>query len=290
MRNKFAPLDRNKIKDLVKRALAEDKVFEDITSRALIGLAANVRCKIVFKEAGMLCGIDFAREIFLAMDGKITFKKLKENGEFIAKNEVVAEIEGQARAVLSAERTALNFLGHLSGIATLTDKFVAAAVKSKIAITDTRKTLPLLREVEKYAVRVGGGVSHRMDLAERFLVKDNHLDILKKTGEKNPIEFAVLEIKKHSSKVLEIEVDNLKDFGQALELKPDIIMLDNMNMRQIKQALLLRDKINPSMKIEVSGGMTIAKIKKLSALKIDYISIGMLTHSPKSIDIGLEVC
>lgn len=289
MKNKFAPLDRNKIKDLVKRALTEDKAFDDITSRALIQPGTTVKCKIVFKEAGVLCGIDFAEESFLAVDGKTIFKKLKEDGQLVAANECAAEIEGQALGILSAERTALNFLGHLSGIAALTNKFVAAG-KSKIAITDTRKTMPLLREIEKYAVRVGGGVSHRMDLAERFLVKDNHLDILKKTGEKKPIKFAAIKIRKHSSKLLEIEVDNLKDFKEALELKPDIIMLDNMSRGQIKQALSLRDKINPSMKIEVSGGMTIAKIKKLSSLKIDYISIGMLTHSPKSIDIGLEVC
>lgn len=290
MKDRFALLDRNKIKVLVKKALAEDKAFNDITSRTLIKPDTRVRCKIVFKEAGMLCGIDFAEETFLTVDRKTIFKKLKKDGEFITKNGTVVKIEGTALSVLCAERTALNFLGHLSGIATLTNKFVAAAGKSQIAITDTRKTLPLLRQIEKYAVRVGGGVSHRMDLAERFLVKDNHLDILKKTGEKRPVEFAIMEIKKHSSKLLEVEIDNLIDFKQALKLNPDIIMLDNMSIMQIKQALCLRDEINPSVKVEVSGRMTIPKVKRLSLLKIDCLSIGMLTHSPKSIDIGLEIC
>lgn len=292
-KRKILPLSRNKIMDVVKRALEEDKAFNDITTRAVISPQTKAKCRIVFKENGVLCGLDFAREAFLAVDKKISFKRLKEDGDFIKKNEAAAEIEGSAQALLNAERTALNFLGHLCGIAYLTRKFVAAASPQNIQITDTRKTLPLLREIEKYAVRTGGGISHRKNLAKQFLIKDNHLDILKKSGQnKSPIAEAVerARAKNKNRKKIEIEVQNLKEFEEALKLTPDIIMLDNMKAKDIKEALLQRDKKSPHVKIEVSGKMNLSKIKKIAGLNIDYISVGRLTHSAKSIDIGLEFC
>ncbi len=287
-----AKLPITKIKILVKKALKEDEAFNDITTRALFKPGLQGKFKIVFKEKGVLCGIDFARETFLNIDKKIVFKKLKNDGELIKKRAAVAEIYGRVGAILSAERTALNFLGHLSGIATLTREFVKITTASKIQITDTRKTHPFLRKVEKYAVRVGGGISHRMDLADYFLIKDNHLDVLvKKEKIKSAIEFAIRKIKNKNKglKKIEIEIKNLREFKDALNLTPDIIMLDNMNIKSIKKALLRRKKLNPRVKIEVSGGVSLSNIKKLSSLDIDYISIGMLTHSPKLIDVSLEV-
>lgn len=285
-------LPKNEVRALVKKALVEDEAFHDITTLTLIKPGLKAKFKIVFKEKGVLCGIDFAREAFLAMDNKAIFKRLKNDGQFIKKGTAVAEVYGRAQGILSAERTALNFLGHLSGIATLTREFTKITKASKIYITDTRKTLPLLRKIEKYAVRAGGGVSHRMDLAQHFLIKDNHLEVLRKKEEVKPvIEFAISKIKNKNknSKKIEIEVGNLREFEHALELTPDIIMLDHMSIKDIKKALTWRTKTNPSVKIEVSGRISLSKIKKLSSLNIDYISIGMLTHSPKSIDVSLEL-
>jgi nicotinate-nucleotide pyrophosphorylase (carboxylating) len=285
-------ITKSKIRGLVKKALEEDKVHNDITTLALIRPDIKANFKIVFKEEGVLCGIDFARETFLIMDNRIIFKKFKNDGESIEKGMSVAEIYGRTQSILSAERTALNFVSHLSGIATLTREFTEIVKFSKIHITDTRKTLPLLREVEKYAVRVGGGVSHRRNLAQFFLIKDNHLNILKREEKlKNEIGFAINRAKQKNKgrKKIEIEVKNLNALRKALKSKPDIIMLDNMNIKDIKKALLWRKKLNPSVKIEVSGRMSVSKVKKLSTLDIDYISIGMLTHSARSIDVSLEI-
>ncbi|MFH1856665.1 MAG: carboxylating nicotinate-nucleotide diphosphorylase [Candidatus Omnitrophota bacterium] len=289
MNKSLLPFSRDSIKILAKKALDEDTAFNDITSLSVINPRTKAVFKIIFKEDGIVCGIDFVREIFLAVDNKTVFNALKKDGEFVKKNSAVAEISGLAQSILSAERTALNFLGHLSGIATLTREFAEAA--PNIKITDTRKTLPFLREIQKYAVRSGGGVSHRMNLAEQFLIKDNHLDILKsREGVKDYIKLAIARIKAgRNKKKIEIETRNLKEFKEALESKPDIIMLDNMSIGQIKKAVLLRNKTNPLLKIEVSGKMTVSKVKKSASLGIDYISIGMLTHSSKSIDVSLTI-
>jgi len=291
MKKEIAPLLKKQIIAIVKEALAEDRAFNDITSNVLISPLIKAKFKIIFKERGVLCGIEFAKEAFLALDKKMIFKKIKNDGSLIQKGEVVAEIYGKARSILSAERTALNFLGHLSGIATLARKFAGLTSVSKIGITDTRKTLPLLRQSQKYAVRIGGGLSHRANLAEQFLVKNNHLAILAREEKNRPvIEFAIERIKNKNKglKKIEIEVRSLKELKYALKLKPDIIMLDNMNVNNIKKALQLREKINPRIKIEVSGRMTPSKVKRLSSLDIDYISIGMLTHSVKIIDLSLK--
>jgi len=215
--------------------------------------------------------------VFQELDKRIVFEKKAKDGQKLKNNETIAFVSGKANSILKSERVALNLLSLMSGIATKTDKFVKKVEPFKIKVTDTRKTFPLLRALQKYAVRIGGGYNHRLRLDEMVLVKDNHLKILGGINLLNS---------KEDYKI-EIEAQSLDEFKHALSFNPDIIMLDNMKIKDIKQAVQIRK--NRPIKLEVSGGMNLANIKKYAATGIDIISVGELTDSVKSVDISLEV-
>lgn len=221
---------------------------------------------------------------FKLLDSKIKVMPLVLDGRTFKAEEVIAYIEGDAQAILTAERVALNFLSHLSGIASLTAKFVKAVKPCRTKIMDTRKTTPGLRPLEKYAVRVGGGYNHRMSLYDQILIKDNHLKIV---DSRWSIVHRIIENAKRKKIKTEIEVTNLKEFKSAIRIKPDIIMLDNMSLREIKAAVKFRNSL--STKLEASGGVNLNNVKKIASTGADIISIGALTNSAKPIDFSLEI-
>ncbi len=226
--------------------------------------------------------------VFAQIDSSIRFKALVSDGARVKPNKKVALLEGPARAILTAERTALNLLGYLSGISTLTSKFVEKAGPGKVKIVDTRKTLPGLRYLAKYAVRTGGGFNHRMGLYDQILVKDNHLKI---TGLKLRIKGLIKKIKNEKPKnmKLEVEVKNLKEFREALEAQPDIIMLDNMKLTDIRKMIKLKGRSKQRPLIEVSGNVSLKNVSQIAKVGPDIISIGSLTHSVESIDVSLNI-
>jgi nicotinate-nucleotide pyrophosphorylase (carboxylating) len=241
----------------------------------------TVRALIIAKTKGILCGIDVAKLVFRTLDEDIEFDAAKDGNELIP-NQRVTKIKGSARAVLYGERVALNFLTHLSGIATLTRRFVEEIEGTGVRLLDTRKTTPLLRGLEKYAVKVGGGESHRCGLYDAILVKDNHLKIV--GGIEN------LNI----DRSFEVEVKNLDEFRTALKL-PNVkrIMLDNMDIEDIKKAVEIRDRLPVTgyrlPELEVSGGVKIENIREIAKTGVQYISVGAITHSAPVVDMSLEI-
>ena len=281
------------VEPIVKSALREDIGRGDRTTLSLIKKDTLAKGKIVAKEEGLLAGLRVAKLAFTLLDEKIKFEFILRDGEKIKANQILAEIEGQARAVLSAERTALNFLQRLSGIATKTAKLVKETSPYPVKILDTRKTTPGMRYLEKYAVRVGGGENHRFGLFGGILIKDNHIKIA--GGIKSAVN--LIRKKRPSMKIngyggllrgkkIEVEVENLREVKEALEAKADIIMLDNMRLREIKRAVEI---IGGKALIEVSGKVNQQNIKKIAKYGVNFISLGILTHSAESLDISLEV-
>ncbi|RKY35388.1 MAG: carboxylating nicotinate-nucleotide diphosphorylase, partial [Candidatus Omnitrophota bacterium] len=231
------------------------------------------------------------KETFKQLDKNIKITTRAKDGDYIAQKGIVCTISGNAQAILKGERTALNFLGRLSGIATTTHKFVKKVSAYKVKILDTRKTTPGLRTLEKYAVRMGGGYNHRFGLFDQVLIKDNHIKILK-LGSKNCAISRVVKIAKQAfqnDKTVEVEIKNLKELKSALKVFPDIIMLDNMNYSQIKKAVRLRDDLNPQVKLEASGNINLKNINQFAMCGVDFISLGALTHSANNIDFSLIV-
>jgi len=270
------------LKNLILFALKEDIGSKDITGEAFIPENKSVKAIILAKEPCVICGLHVAQTTFHALDKNIRFKPLVREGAKAGKNKIIARVEGKARSILSAERVALNFLAHLCGVATLTRKFVEAAKPADAKIIDTRKTIPGLRLLQKYAVRCGGGYNHRFSLDEMLMIKDNHLKIIKSYKH---LRFNS-EIRRRK---IECEVKNLKEFKEALLLRPDIIMLDNMPLKEMRSAALLNRKAAHPVKLEASGGISLKNIKKVALTGVNLISIGALTHSAGSIDISLEI-
>lgn len=273
------------IRDIVKNALKEDIGRKDITTETIIQQGKFVNATLLAKEDCVICGLWVVALVFKLHDKNIKFKPLVRDGSFIKKGEVFARISGKAKSILTAERVALNFLSFLSGISTKTKKLVEAVKPYKVRIVDTRKTIPGLRILQKYAVRIGGGYNHRMKLDEMFLVKDNHLKIIRSLKTLSGLN------KKYE---LEIEVNNLKEFNGALKINPDIIMLDNMSIADITKAVRIRNSLSSKShqqppKLEASGGITLKNVKKVASCGVDMISVGNLTHSAESVDISLEV-
>lgn len=267
-----------KIKNSIKLALKEDIGSGDITANSCIPKNLKIKAFILAKEKGIICGLEVAEIVFKTFEPKIVFKKLVKDGERVAPGKKIAEVSGSARKILSAERTALNFLQRLSGIATLTNEFVKRVKPCKAKILDTRKTTPGLRFLEKYAVRVGGGQNHRLGLWDGILIKGNHIDLV-------GLKTAIKRTKKLGKKV-EVEARNLKEVKETLEAGADIIMLDNMNLKTIKAGIAL---IGKKAIIEVSGGVNLDNVKKIAKAGPDWISVGRLTHSVKSLDISLKI-
>ncbi|MDP3722775.1 MAG: carboxylating nicotinate-nucleotide diphosphorylase [Candidatus Omnitrophota bacterium] len=281
-------------------ALAEDAARNDITSRSVIPQKSRIKAAIVAQESGMLAGIDVVARVFTLQDNNLSVRALKKDGSVLKRGQAVLTVEGSARSLFAAERTALNLLGHLSGIATLTSQFVRRVRPFNVTILDTRKTLPGLRRLEKYAVRVGGGQNHRMDLQDDILIKTNHVQAvareayLVKRNERRAllIQRTIRQAKqRHPGKFVEIEVVNLKEFKAALAEKPHAILLDNWPLRSIRLAVRLRDALHASRftLLEVSGGVTLANVRAIAATGVERISIGRLTHSAPSLDVALHL-
>ena len=278
-------LNQKKLNYIIRHSLIEDIGRGDITTKLTIPKDKKIKAEIKTKEDCIICGIEIAEKVFKAIDRTIKFVGLVKDGRAIKSGKAIARITGKAANILTAERVALNLLSLLSGIATTTRAFVKHIEPYKTKITDTRKTLPGLRDLQKYAVRVGGGHNHRMGLDEMILIKDNHIKVTE-GYEKLPSVPKGFKI--------EIETQNLDEFKHALYFKPDIIMLDNMSLEDIKEAVKIRNNTEfkshhlPT-KLEASGGVNFDTVKKIAATGVDIISIGALTHSVKAIDMNLDI-
>lgn len=280
-------LNQEKLDAIVRRALVEDIGKGDITTQLTIPENKKIKADLLLKEEGecVVCGLKVAERVFKTVDSSIRFKKLTKEGQAVKGTRVIAQVSGKASSILSAERVALNLLGMLSGVATKTSEYVKHIEPYKTKITDTRKTFPGLRELQKYAVRVGGGHSHRMGLDEMIMIKDNHIKVTEGYDRLPSVPKGFK---------IEVEVQNLDEFRHALKFKPDVIMLDNMSVEDIKEAVKIRDNTefkshHPPTKLEASGGVDFNSVRKIAAAGVDIISIGALTHDVKSADISLEV-
>ena len=278
----------SKIKHLINLALSEDIGKKDLTSEAVVENKLTGRAIILARQEGTIAGLPVAKMVFQMVNPAVVFRLLKQDGERIKKGEKVALVQGKVKSILSAERTALNFLQRLSGIATLTARYVEAIKGTQAKILDTRKTTPGLRALEKYAVKAGGGENHRMGLFDMILIKENHIKA--SGGISNAIKRAR---SKYRTEKIEVEVRNLSEVKEAIRsgsagsLGPDWIMLDNMKIQQMKEAVTMIRSINPNIKIEASGGINLRNVKKIALTGVDFISVGALTHSAPALDVSL---
>ena len=272
--------------ETIRRALAEDLGTGDITSQAFIPASQRSEAVIIAKEDCVVAGMDSATEVFRLVDPKIEVREVKTNGDRVAKGEQVLHAEGPTRALLAAERTALNFLQRLSGIATLTRQFVDAVAGTKAVILDTRKTTPGLREFERAAVRAGGGTNHRFGLFDQILAKDNHLAV---TGDAASLQAAIDRAKAAKPDVIvEIEADNLDQVHLLCGLRGvDIILLDNMTDDEMREAVRIRGE-RPIL-LEASGGVNLQTAGAIAKTGVDRISVGALTHSARAADFSMEI-
>jgi len=286
-------LNKKKVKEILIAALHEDIGVQDITTTLVINKKTQTRAYIFAKERCVLCGIDIAKQIFALVDEKIKFKAEKKDGDNLLKGTCIARIHGSAQSILTAERVAVNFLSFLSGISTLTFCFVKKTLGTQAKILDTRKTTPNLRLLERYAVRVGGGVNHRSGLWDGIIIKDNHLRICKaiknkKINEKI-IEKTFKRIREKTDIAVELEVESFDEFKKAAKYEPNIVMLDNFNVATLKRVVKFRNEFFPLIKLEASGGVNLTNIRKIAATGVDFVSSGFITHSAQNIDFSLEI-
>lgn len=261
-------------------ALQEDITSEDITTAAIIRKATRSQVDLICKESGILAGIEIFKRVFELL-GEITFKAYYKDGDSIQKGERIGTLTGDTRVILSGERTALNYLQRMSGIATFTHSLVNELAGCKTKLLDTRKTTPGMRIFEKYAVKVGGGYNHRFNLSDGILIKDNHI------GAAGGVKEAIFLAKEYAPFVrkVEIEVENLEMLKEALEAKADIIMLDNMDNEMMKQAVQM---VDGKAETECSGNITLERLKEIAEIGVDYVSCGALTHSAPIVDFSLK--
>ena len=268
------------ISQYISRALEEDIGSGDVTTDTIVPANASLRGRIVAKEDGVVAGLEIARQVMLSLDQSIVFDAQVEDGTKVVRGTVLADLDGPARALLTGERIALNFLGRMSGIATLTRKFVDAVSGTKAVILDTRKTAPGLRLTDKLAVRLGGGQNHRTGLFDMVLIKDNHIDFA------GSITAAVERVRASGTKLeIEVETRTLDDVREALALGVERILLDNMSIDTMREAVAICDG---RAKLEASGNVTLDNVLEVAGTGVDYISVGALTHSPKVFDVSLE--
>ncbi len=271
-----------KIDDIIKTALSEDINYIDVTTDYLIDDSAVSTARYVAKDDGVLCGINIAMRVFELLDKNVQTQVLIHDGEKVKKGDIIARITGSTKALLKGERTALNLVQHLSGIATATNKCVELVKGTKASVADTRKTLPGLRDLQKYAVTVGGGKNHRYNLSDCAMLKDTHLDAYgSMTGAVN----ALREKMGHTVKI-EVEVSDLEQLKEALSLGVEIIMLDNMSCEDMKKAVEITAG---RAKLEASGNVTEKTITAIAQTGVDIISLGALTHSVKAFDISMKM-
>lgn len=275
-------LQSKALKTLVDMAIAEDLGSGDITSNALISNQLNVNASLIAKAPGIVCGLPLAEYIFKTIDKQINFKALINEGDEVKNKTKIAEISGTYKSLLVAERTVLNFIQRLSGIATETGRYVAQTKGTKTQILDTRKTLPGYRALDKYAVKMGGGTNHRFGLYDMVMLKENHIEVA------GSITKAVLQIRTSVKPTIKIEVEtkNLAEVKEALNNQVAVIMLDNMSLNLMREAVKI---INGTIKIEASGNMTLNRIAEVAAMGVDYISVGALTHSVTALDISMLI-
>lgn len=270
------------IDDIIKTALMEDINYIDAAADNLIPPDHISSAYYVAKDTGVVCGIDIAKRVFEIIGGDVKFKILIHDGTLVNKGDVIAEMEGSTLTLLKGERTALNILQHMSGIATATNKCVQLVAGTNASVTDTRKTLPGLRALQKYAVTVGGGKNHRYNLSDAAMLKDNHIDAY------GGITAAVAELRKkigHTVKI-EVEVRTLDELREALDNKVEIIMLDNMSCEEMAKAVEIT---NGAALLEASGNVTSENIRAVAETGVDIISLGALTHSVKCFDISMKI-
>ncbi len=276
----FEPLDPSVYRQIVRRALAEDLGWGDVTTEATVGAEVRGHGTVVVKAPCVLAGLDVAAEVFRQLDPAVHITLRNRDGDRTEPGAVAAEVRGAAALMLTAERTALNFLQRLSGIATLTRRYVDAA-GGRITVLDTRKTTPTLRALEKYAVRAGGGCNHRSGLDDGILIKDNHVRLAGGVAE------AVKRMKAARQEMLvEVEAQSLADVEAAIDAGADVILLDNLPLEQIHQAV---GRIAGRAKIEISGGVSLDRMPELARTGADYVSVGALTHSAPAVDLSFEI-
>jgi nicotinate-nucleotide pyrophosphorylase (carboxylating) len=276
----FEPLDPGLYREPVRRALAEDLGWGDVTTEATVPASQAARGVILAKCRCVIAGLDVAAEAFRQLDPAATFDVKRPDGSCCEPGDVVVEVRGAAAAMLTAERTALNFLQRLSGIATLTRRYVDAAAGG-ITILDTRKTTPTLRALEKYAVRAGGGTNHRAGLDDGILIKDNHARLA------GGVATALQRMKEARPEMpIEVEAQSLADVDAALAAGADIILLDNLSNDEIRRAI---QTIGGRAQVEISGGVTLERIPELARTGADYVSVGALTHSAPAADLSFEL-
>jgi nicotinate-nucleotide pyrophosphorylase (carboxylating) len=279
-------LTEKQLDKIIDLALAEDISHGDITSQALIPPDLYGRASLLVKERGILAGIEAARRVFQRVDPSLEAEVLIKDGNSIRSGDIAGNIIGSVMSILKAERTALNFLQRLSGIASLTAQYVAKTKGTDAKIYDTRKTTPGLRLLEKYAVRRGGGQNHRLHLGDAVLIKDNHIGALRATG--MTIKDIVDKARRNAPAgvTIEVEATSISEVREALQAGADIIMLDNMNIEEMGQAVKMAAG---RARLEASGGITLANVRRIALTGVDMISIGALTHSYKALDISLEL-
>ena len=276
-------------KKWVLDALREDSARKDRTTCWFIPAHEHSEATITFKENGVVCGLNLAKTVFRQLDRSIQMQTRFKDGNFIKKNTPILQLKGHSRAILSGERTALNFLGYLSGIATITAEFVKKTRPYGVKILDTRKTTPCLRKWEKYAVRCGGGDNHRFDLEGAIFIKDNHRVVL--NNQRTSLHDQIKRLRRKTKQCMILEVDHLSQFREALRSGVDVILLDNMKPSQLKKAVTLAKRVIPSKRpmLEASGGITLKNIVGIARSGINRISVGYVTHSHRFIDVSLEM-
>ena len=270
---------------LIDLALAEDRGPGDWTTRWIVSARTKARAEIVAKQEGVVAGLSLASAVFLRLDPRVEFEAAVSDGDRIQPDQVICTIAGPARAILTGERTALNFLQRLSGVATATRRYVDAIAGTRTRILDTRKTTPAWRILEKGAVRAGGGENHRVGLFDMVLIKENHAAIAGGIAE------AVRRVRDANTKGLRIEVEarDLEEVRQALDARVDRVLLDNMDTQTIREAVRMVRKRATGVEIEASGNMTLDRVREVAEAGVDYISVGAITHSATALDLSLRV-
>ena len=287
MTNDF-PLPEADLRRLAENALAEDRADDDATTAALVPGEQTGRAAIIAKSEGILAGLPIARAVFLAADPSLAWKPSLEDGHRLSPGNRVVTIEGSLSSILRAERAALNYLTHLSGVATATAAVVHSLEGTGCRLRDTRKTIPGLRTLEKYAVRVGGGSNHRPNLAQGVLIKDNHLAALAQRG-LDIADALRLAREANPDMRIEIEVTTVEEARRALDAAADEMLLDNMPPEQMREVVALAAARDPRPALEASGGLTLENARQVAETGVDFISIGAITHSAKALDMSLEL-
>ena len=267
------------INRIVKKAIIEDIYPSgDITSN-LVKNNKTIKVKLISRQPAIVAGLEFAKQTFKLIDNKIKFIIKKKEGSLVRKNQIIATIEGKAKNILIGERVALNFMSHISGIATKTNQFVKI-LNRRCKVCCTRKTIPTLRVIQKYAVKLGGGTNHRFNLSDEFLIKDNHI------ASSNIRTLVSLAVKKKKGRKITVEVDNLNQLKQIMGLKFNTVLFDNMNNKTLKMGVKIAKKYYET---EASGNVNLKSVKKIAATGVDRISIGSITHSASAVDYKIEI-